>query len=386
MKSFPLTKATPSQLEVMELVKGSKERLFIYWLGGVRAGKSFGSAMAFMEHQRDRTDATYLIMAYTQTQALTIYGDYFRTIGTKMGYEIKVVRGAQPRIDVKDNGNTFLIKGADKAGRDASIQGLTVDGVLCDEVVLLDRPTVHQAEARASKSGALRIFTSNKANEYHWTSKYYVERIKSGAINGKLLDCRVQDNPHVDADYVAERCSEYEGNTLKRFMENEHTLDGMPLYNAVMGLPAVEGPATPYVSIYGHPGGYEVVQAVLTGEGLCVTSAGSLSNLVKPMEWLQQQYGNHRPQVLLNRSQGILARWLRRAHFPVRGYKEGYQAIASEALTKACARQALWIDDRQSSLVEAIRTYHKPLDPPFLCIRALEALGWILSPLIRHAA
>lgn len=381
MNAFPLDKATPSQKEVMAYVHDrivSGERGFVYWLGGVRSGKSFGTAMAFMEHQSHRRDANYLILAYTQTQALTIYGAYFRTIGEAMGLDVKVTSGAKARISIPETGNVFLVKGADSEGRDKAIQGLTVAGLIADETVLLNRQALHQAEARVSDNGALRIYTSNKANEYHWTSKYYLKRIKSGAIAGKVVDSVVADNSHVAADYVAERSAEYTGDTLTRFIDNEFTLEGRPLYDIRLGIKKDRGYVM--VTIYGHPAGFEILVSSV-GSLLMFTDAVSLDIGEDPIKWIRE----HVPQcwrLLLNGDQPLLARRARRYGISVKSYREHYMSSYNEVLARACARKLVWVDPKHEGLVEAIRTYYRPGEYQFPMVRAVEATGMMLRSLL----
>ena len=382
---FSMDHATPSQKQVMGILNRDaikKDRTFIYWMGGVRAGKSFGAAMAFMEHQRYRKGKKYLILAYTQTQALEIYGPYFETIGEAMGMTVKTVRGANARIDVKETGNSFLIKGADKAGKDRSIQGLTMEGLLADEVVLLNRDALHQAEARVSGVGGLRIYTSNKANMYHWTTKYYIERIKKKEINGTLIDCGLADNPHVNDDFAAERAAEFTGNTLHRFINNEFTLDGSPIFDVGMGLyPTTGAKIDPYVAVFGHANGYEVLEAQVLHVNkevhLNLISAASLKDYHQIRPFLK---GGVR--VLVNATQPIMARWLRRQGVPVKGYLEHAQNTRVEVMRKACADDQVWVNTDSEALLEAVKTYYDANRMDFPVMMAVEAMGEVLRSFV----
>ena len=378
--------STPGQVKVMAAVQAAvaaQERLFVWWMGGVRSGKSFGAALAFMEHQRHRTGRQYLILAYTQTQALSIYGKYFEAIGESMGYTMKVVSGARARIDVKETGNTFLIKGADVKGRDKAIQGLTVDGLLADEIVLLERNTLHQAEARVSGKAGLRIYTSNKANEYHWSTKYYPKRIQDGIIDGIIVDSPVADNPHIDADYIAERENEFTGNTLKRFMNNEFTLDGSPIYNVGIGDPGNPDRVKPYVAVYSEPTGHELLMAELQQVNgttvLRLTGAVSLGPEADVADWIAGHYrGREAPSVLLNQEAPLQARWIRRAGFPLQGYRTGYNPRVAEVLTKACSQARVWVQEDQQTLIEALRTHYQPAAYQFPIMMAFEGFAGVL--------
>ena len=165
-----LATSTPSQKEAWNYTANLKpnERGFIYWMGGVRSGKSFGSVMCLLEHMRTRKDKTYMVLCYTQSQGLTIFGKEIEKQAKTMKIECKVNRSAaNPRVVFKDSGNEILFKGADKIGRDRNIQGLTLDGLIADEIPLLNKDALHQAEARVSGIGGIRIYTSNKTTPYH---------------------------------------------------------------------------------------------------------------------------------------------------------------------------------------------------------------------------
>ena len=396
-----MDKATDGQRRVMTALNGAiaaNDRLFVWWMGGVRSGKSYGAAMAFLEHCRHRENAQYIVLAYTASQAAKIYGPYFKLIGESMGMTVNVSRGtSDPKIDVwpdgraykrgMDGANTFLLRGADKEGRDKAIQGLTVDGLLADEVPLLHRATLHQAEARVSKPGGLRIYTSNKQSEYHWTAKYYLKRIVDGSIDGIVIDSNVAENSNIDPDYIAERSSEYEGNTLKRFMDNEFGLDGTPIYPVGLNMHEnIKGEAI--MAVYGHPGGYEVIVSRLQRSPklrLTMTGAASYPATEDIAALVKKTAERPLPLILLNGEQAILARSLRRLGCTVRGYQSGWRPSHGEILATACRNRWFWMQGNQTSLVEAVRTYDKPGAYGFPIMQAVESLALILRPFVSQA-
>ena len=390
-----LTSGQNKALTAVNEAVANKQRLLLWWMGGVRSGKSYGTSLCFLEHQRNKNNAQYLILAYTQNQALKIFGKYFKEIGEALGFTVKVTSGSQPSIQVwpdgrpykrgMDEGNVFIIKGADATGRDRNIQGLTCDGLLCDELPLLDRNTVHQAEARVSKPGGLRIYTSNKTHEYHWTVKYYVNRIKSGEIDGLVIDSPIQENQHIDSSYTKERCMEFRGNTLARFMNNEFTLEAPPIYDVKFD----ENTNTKgklVISIYGHPNGYEVMFGRMTTK-LYLESVWSLPTSTDIVEFIKEQIGKSKiHRIMLNKSQTILARWLRREQWPVTGYNGTGDSRVQEPLLKACSKGIVTMDPNSINLVEAVKTHHNPANYDFPCIVAMEALGYcVRSLLLSHA-
>ena len=376
-RDYPLDNCTPSQVEVMEYMKARKpgERAFIFWLGGVRSGKSYGAAIALVSHVVTNKAKTYMVLAYTQTQAVQIYGNYLKTVAETMGYRVRLTRGAaSPRLSFLDLGSDILFKGADKAGKDAAIQGLTLDGLVVDEVPLLNRDALHQAEARVSGKGAIRVYTSNKTSEFHWTTKYYIHRLRMKEIPGLLIDSTVEENPHVDDEYVKERTGEFTGVTLTRFIENKFALDAPPLYKPVLGELKVRG--NKVTTVFGHAGGYEVIKGRWGKNGPDDVLVVQEANSFLTYDDLDPSHiGSRDRTVMVNSNQSLLARWLRAAGYSIRGYKEMYSDRKRDILKHACAGKQIWCSVDIRHMHEALMTYSKPGVYDMPIIIAFEALA-----------
>lgn len=89
--------------------------------------------------------------------------------------------------------NTYFLFGGKDEGSAALIQGVTLAGVLMDEVALMPRSFVEQACARCSVTGAKFWFSCNPAGPGHW---FYREWIcKAQARNLLHLRFFMEDNP-----------------------------------------------------------------------------------------------------------------------------------------------------------------------------------------------
>lgn len=92
--------------------------------------------------------------------------------------------------------NRFYLFG----GRDASsymlIQGITLAGVLLDEVALMPRSFVEQALLRCSVKGAKKWFNCNPDSSNHWFYKEWV--LKAAERNALHLHFLLDDNPSLD--------------------------------------------------------------------------------------------------------------------------------------------------------------------------------------------
>ena len=93
----------------------------------------------------------------------------------------------------KDRVNYFYLFGGKDESSSALIQGITLAGILLDEVVLMPRSFAEQAIARCSVSGSRFWFNCNPDNPSHW---FYNEWIKKrDAKNALYVHFTMDDNP-----------------------------------------------------------------------------------------------------------------------------------------------------------------------------------------------
>lgn len=94
--------------------------------------------------------------------------------------------------------NRFYLFGGRDEGSAALIQGMTLCGVLFDEVALMPRSFVEQALARCSVKGAKLWFNCNPGHPYHW---FYREWIRKAEEKRALyLHFMMDDNPSLTQD------------------------------------------------------------------------------------------------------------------------------------------------------------------------------------------
>ena len=93
----------------------------------------------------------------------------------KHRYDIKDKRSENLLIISKDGkSNTFYIFGGKDESSQDLIQGVTLAGVLFDEVALMPRSFVEQALARCSVEGARFWFNCNPDNPNHWFYREWI--------------------------------------------------------------------------------------------------------------------------------------------------------------------------------------------------------------------
>lgn len=117
--------------------------------------------------------------------------------------------------------NTFYLFGGKDEGSAALIQGMTLAGVLLDEVVLMPRSFVEQALARCSVSGAKFWFSCNPESPAHW---FYQEWIcKTRERNALHLRFVMTDNPSLSPKTIRRYERAFHGAFYRRFVLGEWT-------------------------------------------------------------------------------------------------------------------------------------------------------------------
>lgn len=124
-------------------------------------------------------------------------------------------------IVISKNGvsnNFYIFGGKDESSQDL-IQGITLAGVLLDEVALMPRSFVEQALARCSVEGARFWFNCNPENPNHW---FYTEWIlKSDEKHALRLKFLMDDNLTLSNEVKERYYSLYTGTFFKRFIQGE---------------------------------------------------------------------------------------------------------------------------------------------------------------------
>lgn len=129
--------------------------------------------------------------------------------------------------------NRFYIFGGRDESSAALIQGMTLGGVLFDEVALMPRSFVEQALARCSLEGSKFWFNCNPEHPFHW---FYSEWIKkSNEKNMLYLHFTMDDNPSLSPKIKSRYQKLYTGAFYERFVEGKWVAaDGLvyPMFSA----------------------------------------------------------------------------------------------------------------------------------------------------------
>jgi len=114
------------------------------------------------------------------------------------------------------NCNRFYLFGGRDEGSSALIQGITLSGVLFDEVALMPRSFVEQALARCSVEGSKFWFNCNPENPQHWFYREWIQNTERK--NALYLHFTMEDNPSLSPAMIARYRGLYSGAFYERFV------------------------------------------------------------------------------------------------------------------------------------------------------------------------
>lgn len=200
-----------------------RNKLAVICDGAVRSGKTTCMGISFF----------LWAMARFQNTSFAVCGKTIRSVRRNvvaelipklksMGFSMRV-RQAENEIILSYQGreNRFYLFGGRDESSAALIQGMTLGGVLFDEVALMPRSFVEQASARCSISGSKLWFNCNPEGPMHW---FYREWILRAEERGALyLHFTMDDNPSLSPRIRARYEKAYSGTFYRRFILGEWT-------------------------------------------------------------------------------------------------------------------------------------------------------------------
>ncbi|WP_438312244.1 PBSX family phage terminase large subunit [Sporosarcina sp. FA9] len=148
--------------------------------GSVRAGKTIVMSLSYVMWAMDTFKDENMGMA-----GKTI-GSFRRNVITPLkrmlkarGYKVKDHR-SENMLSISRNGvtNYFYVFGGKDEGSQDLIQGITLAGMLFDEVALMPQSFVNQATARCSVDGSKLWFNCNPEGPYHWFKLEFIDKLK----------------------------------------------------------------------------------------------------------------------------------------------------------------------------------------------------------------
>ncbi len=203
--------------------KGSPYREYegIICDGAVRSGKTFCMALSFMlwAFSNFEKEAFGLCAKTIRSLRRNVISPILPVL-KDMGFEVKdKISSNFLEISYGERVNTFYLFGGKDESSASLIQGVTLCGVLLDEVALMPRSFVEQALARCSKDGSKFWFNCNPEFPAHW---FYREWIKKAKEKGVLyLRFLMEDNPSLQENIRKRYENLYSGSFYRRFVKGE---------------------------------------------------------------------------------------------------------------------------------------------------------------------
>ena len=166
-------------------------------------------------------------------------GDLFMIRESLSQSMITVIRGTV-------RNDYYLFGGQDESSYKI-IQGITLAGVLLDEVALMPRSFVEQACARCSVEGSKMWFNCNPEGPNHW---FYVNWIQGAAEKNALrLHFTMADNPGLSKSVYKKYLTIYSGVFFKRYVLGQWVAAEGLIYDFDHIVPMPEGPGRYYISV-----------------------------------------------------------------------------------------------------------------------------------------
>ncbi len=186
--------------------------------GAVRSGKTMCMSLSFVLWALSAFDDTSFAMcgktiASLRRNVITVLLPALKELGF-----ICTEKHSQNLIEISGGGhkNRFYLFGGKDEGSAPLIQGMTLGGVLLDEVALMPRSFVEQALARCSLDGSRLWFNCNPEHPMHWFHEEWI--MKAEEKNCLYLHFTMADNPSLTPSIISRYKSLYSGAFYERFV------------------------------------------------------------------------------------------------------------------------------------------------------------------------
>lgn len=187
--------------------------------GAVRSGKTSVMSLSFFLWGMANFDGRSFALCGKSVGAVerNIVTPLLSIVYLKQNFSIRYNRADHVIVSKRGKReNRFYLFGGKDESSAALIQGITLAGVLLDEVALMPRSFVEQALARCSVSGAKLWFNCNPEGPEHWFRKEWI--LKAAHHKALHLHFTMDDNPALD-DATRERYrTMYSGVFYERFV------------------------------------------------------------------------------------------------------------------------------------------------------------------------
>ena len=212
--------------------------------GAIRSGKTVCMALSFMLWAMSSFNGmNFAICGKTVGSFRRNVLSVIKQMLPARGYQLKDKRAENLVVVTRGNKTNYfyVFGGKDESSADL-IQGITLAGVLLDEVALMPRSFVEQACARCSVAGSKMWFNCNPEGPEHWFYKEWIG--KAEEKNMLYLHFTMEDNLSLTEEIKERYRNSYVGVFFKRFIlglwciaeglvydmfdKEKHTVDEVP--------------------------------------------------------------------------------------------------------------------------------------------------------------
>ena len=187
--------------------------------GAVRSGKSLCMFVSFIVWAMTNfKNASFAVCGRTASSVRRNLIAPYLPVLSQLGYRCALkLSGGNIKVRMHGYENTFWIFGGKDEASQSLIQGMTLSGVMFDEVALMPRSFVEQALARCSVEGSKFWFNCNPSNPAHW---FYNEWIKKADSKRALyLHFSMEENPSLSKEMLQRYENMYSGAFYERFVK-----------------------------------------------------------------------------------------------------------------------------------------------------------------------
>lgn len=189
--------------------------------GAIRSGKTVCMSISFIAWAFYRFDNSSFALCGKTIRSLkrNVVDTIIPTL-IEMGFKCNE-KVSQNLIEITYRGrfNKFYLFGGKDESSASLIQGITLSGVLFDEVALMPKSFVEQAIARCSVNGSKFWFNCNPEHPGHWFFREWIlEYQKKRAL---YLHFRMEDNPSMQPYMIKRYKGLYSGTFYDRFIEGK---------------------------------------------------------------------------------------------------------------------------------------------------------------------
>lgn len=217
-------KFSPKQLQVLNwwcLNSPYFDKSAIICDGAIRSGKSVCMSLSFIMWAFFQFDGQSFALCGKTIRSLKRNLIHPLTSQLKDMGAIITEKYSENYLDISFSGKTnrfYLFGGKDESSA-SLVQGITLAGVLLDEVALMPRSFVEQAIARCSVENSRFWFNCNPEHPYHWFYKEWI--VKSDEKNALYIHFEMTDNPSLSNKIIERYKNLYSGMFYQRYVLGE---------------------------------------------------------------------------------------------------------------------------------------------------------------------